>query len=43
VWERDEMYEEFVSGNFRGRDHLEDIGIDGVNFKMNQLFDGILL
>jgi hypothetical protein len=43
VWGRDEMYSEFLSGNFRGRDHLEDIGIDGENFKMNKLFSGILL
>jgi hypothetical protein len=29
VWEKDEMFSEFLSGNYRGRDHWEDMGMDG--------------
>jgi hypothetical protein len=28
MWERQEMYTKFKSGNMMGRDHLGDLGID---------------
>jgi hypothetical protein len=28
-WERQEMYTKFWLGNLKGRNHLEDIGVDG--------------
>jgi len=34
-WETGQIYRGFCSGDLRERNHLEDIGVDGDNIKIN--------